>query len=429
MCEVKKVLPILITAFTFCFLSVTAQPLITKAHISVTSSNGLFNETIVAFIEDATVGFDEQYDVIKLIANPNIALYSFIENEKYAIQALPPIESETVVKLGMICLPQFSQQLKVTQFENFQSGEVMLLRDLELNQTVVMNLNSTYDFTVGSMNLDQRFELIFLPNISINATSETCAGNDGKLFLRNATQFPGTLQVKNITFNNPQFTISNFAGDTLLSNLIYGEYQILFSDNFGRNQNELTEIEYGYAIEASIWASSDTVFKDSLVTFFSAINVDVFSEWDFGDNSPFSNLIHPSHSYSDTGLYTVRFRCTNSFCTVFDSLKIYVRTIPDTLPQDTTIIDTLGINTQQALSKILMYPNPFNQSFQIQGLDELKTYEIAVFAVDSRACQKTFTLQTNTLNLDLSELRSGCYFIKITEIDSGKFTLRKMIKN
>lgn len=388
-----------------------SQTEITKAHISLTSENGLYNETIVAFLPDATVGVDNQYDVIKLIANPNIALYTFIENEKYAIQALPTIENEVTVQLGLICLPNINQQLKLIVFDYFESGQVMLLRDLELDSTVVMNLDSTYNFTTTSMDVNERFQLIFLPSIKVEVTPETCVGNNGTLHFTNPSQYPGTLHVINTTFNSPEFTIENFLGDTTFTQLIYGEYQISFEDSFGRNQNTSVEIAYGYAIQANISASHDTVeLGDSTFQLFATTNLDVFTEWDFGDNTPYSNETNPFHTYLEPGNFMVKYRGTNTFCTVFDSLLVVVIQKPDTLPVDTLPTDTLSIYPMQQ-SPILIYPNPANEWLNIDGLEENEPAFLQVYALDGRIVLSKM-IQNHEF-IDLKNWLAGTYIFDI----------------
>lgn len=391
----------------FCFKCGQAQTTsITKAHVSITSENGLYNETIIAFLPDATVDVDEQYDVIKLIANPNISLYTFIGIEKYAIQALPPIENEVTVPLGLNCLPIIAQQLELIVFDNFESGQVMLLRDLELDETVVMNLNSTYDFVKGAVNLDQRFQLIFLPSIKVQVLPETCIGNNGSLYFTNPSQYGGTLQVKNISFNTPEFIIENFTGDTLIDQLIYGQYQIQFNDTFGRVQNTLEEIAYGYSIQASIAASHDTVeVGDSTFQLFATTNLDVFTEWDFGDNTPFSNETNPFHNYETPGNFVVNYRCTNSFCTIFDSLNVVVFQIPDTIPVDTLLV------SQISNQSILLFPNPVSENLTIEGIEYPNPVTLHVFSLDGR---RIFSKQI--LNNEIIEMRhwkAGAYVFEI----------------
>lgn len=405
--------PLLLSIFFtfFCFLANAQVGNITKAHVSITSENGLYNETIVAFLPDATVGFDEQYDVIKLIANPNIALYTFIENDKYAIQALPPIENEVTVQLGLVCLPNINQQLKLIVFDYFESGQVMLLRDLELDSTVIMNLNSTYNFTTTIMDVNERFELIFLPSINVEVTPETCAGNDGTLHFTNPSQYPGTLHVINTTFNSPEFTIENFLGDTTITQLIYGAYQIEFEDNYGRNQNTTEEIAYGYSIQASISASHDTVeVGDSTFQLFATTNLNVFTEWDFGDNTPYSNETNPFHTYLVPGNFMVKYRSTNSFCTVFDSLLVVVIQKPDTLPVDTLPIDTLSIYQMQQ-APIFIYPNPANERINIDGLEENEQAFLQVYSLDGRIVLSKM-IQNHEL-VDLRNWHAGAYVFEI----------------
>jgi hypothetical protein len=200
-------------------------------------------------------------------------------------------------------------------------------------------------------------------------------------------------------------------GDTTFTQLIYGEYQISFEDSFGRNQNTSVEIAYGYAIQANISASHDTVeLGDSTFQLFATTNLDVFTEWDFGDNTPYSNETNPLHTYLEPGNFMVKYRGTNTFCTVFDSLLVVVIQKPDTLPVDTLPTDTLSIYPMQQ-SPILIYPNPANEWLNIDGLEENEPAFLQVYALDGRIMLSKM-IQNHEF-IDLKNWLAGTYIFYI----------------
>ena len=72
--------------------------------LQITSrANGTFDDTYIRYKEDAGTEFNGQYEVHKLMSNdieiPQI--FSFAEEEKLAINALPPPDDEEVVHLGI----------------------------------------------------------------------------------------------------------------------------------------------------------------------------------------------------------------------------------------------------------------------------------------------------------------------------------------
>ncbi len=141
-----------------------------KIWLDLTNAQGVFNQTLIAFLPNATNQFDRAYDG-KRISNGIATIYSMQQNgQQLGIQALPTLQSDTVVPLGYTVENTTINQLKIgiNHIENMQ-GFTVYLKDNLLN--TIHNLSdSDYNFTVATTGVfNHRFELLF----RTSALSET----------------------------------------------------------------------------------------------------------------------------------------------------------------------------------------------------------------------------------------------------------------
>ncbi len=146
--------------------------------------------------------------------------------------------------------------------------------------------------------------------------------------------------------------------------------------------------------------------------------------WTFGDGDV-SNDINPTHTYSDSGTYTVILRASSDLSMMgMDSMEINM----DSLPTDISDLDNKLMPTEFSLFQ--NYPNPFNAITSIRfGMPKASEVKIAVSNILGQ--RVTVLLDAwkpigyHTVKFDASELASGLYFYRI---QSDKFIkIRKMI--
>ncbi len=122
----------------------------------------------------------------------------------------------------------------------------------------------------------------------------------------------------------------------------------------------------------------------------------------------------------------------------FNEEEVYTVIIPENSVQNSDLIGndeitwnfTTGIidNILEQNSKITIYPNPTNGIINLSGLQNLKGLNFEITDISGKIVQnfKTSELQ-NLETIDISELNSGIYFIKI-QTENEIFT-NKIIKN
>jgi hypothetical protein len=148
---------------------------IQRVRLSVTSAAGDYNETLIAFIDDATESHDALYDATKLHGNNRIAFYSMLGNNELAIQGLPSLTNNRIVQLGLSSVSSDLHTINLSQLENIDGSVVVYLEDHETGTITNLRVNASYSFLPGSMNLNERFTVRFTAPVVVGSAS-TAAG-------------------------------------------------------------------------------------------------------------------------------------------------------------------------------------------------------------------------------------------------------------
>lgn len=138
-------------------------------------------------------------------------------------------------------------------------------------------------------------------------------------------------------------------------------------------------------------------------------NTSTFAEsylWNFGDGST-STETNPIHTYSIIAPYTVTLTATK--CTTDDLATEY--------------LNLLSLNTITTTEKFKIHPNPVEQSTTITSFNTIDSIEI-YDAIGQQILHKT--IASKSYEIDLKDLQSGIYFIKINQHEF--VTFEKIIK-
>jgi hypothetical protein len=139
-----------------------------RVWLNATSSSGLFSQTMIGYVTNATQGVDPKIDG-KYINDGDIALTSLIQNEPYAIQGRSlPFDASDVVPLQFKATTAGDYKIEVSHADGFFSqGQDVYLNDKLLN--TIHNLSvSGYDFASDSGSFDNRFEIMYQMPLAIS---------------------------------------------------------------------------------------------------------------------------------------------------------------------------------------------------------------------------------------------------------------------
>lgn len=133
---------------------------ISNFRFSFNGDSGLYNQSLISFFPEASDGFDFTFDALKLKGNPNIALYSLIDDKEYVIQCLSPVISPKSVRVGFDVAKAGIYSIKADEITNLQ-GIPVILEDKVLNIFTNLADKGEYTFSTSEGRFHDRFILHF----------------------------------------------------------------------------------------------------------------------------------------------------------------------------------------------------------------------------------------------------------------------------
>ncbi len=170
--------------------------------------NNLFNQTLVAFKDDATEGRDLMYDAHKLQGNADISLGAMQEGKSFGIVVFPTLTSGRIVPLQTFVSQQGIYTFEADSIEGI-SGFTVYLEDLLLGQIHVMTQGTTVSANIGPQDEYGRFRLRFDTELitgirnPADAQPRIIAGNDNvRVRLSDGSSAEGMLKLHNALGQN-----------------------------------------------------------------------------------------------------------------------------------------------------------------------------------------------------------------------------------
>jgi hypothetical protein len=198
--------------------------------IKVKASNAMEDELFINFNDDATTGYDAQYDGQKmygLTAAPQI-FTSGSDGVEMAINTLPYDEDGTL-PLHVLCGEDASFTLLASDLESFNNGIAIYLEDMKTGGMINLMEQAQYNFDYSTNDDPVRFTLHFgvafgtseLENQSI---INVYAANHN-IYLTSDEALQGEIQVFNLM--GQQITTDRISGNTATINLSSAEGQYI----------------------------------------------------------------------------------------------------------------------------------------------------------------------------------------------------------
>lgn len=147
------------------FRSSSATPMAQQSNqkhriwLSVSNSQGAYNETLIGYVTHATNGYDGKYDGKTMPTSNVVALYSLLGQDKLAIQGRAlPFDTNDIVPLGFSTTLNGSFQVTLQNFDGLFTQQDVFLKD---NQTGALhNLkDGNYVFSSNAGTFENRFEI------------------------------------------------------------------------------------------------------------------------------------------------------------------------------------------------------------------------------------------------------------------------------
>ncbi len=386
-----------------------------RVWVNVTTPSGYYNETLIAFKEDATLGYDSLYDAFK-IPSSNVSFYSKIGSGTYVIQALPLLKQDMFIQLGIEASNSGEQTLSVGETTNFSDASQLILEDTKLHVFHNLRAGGGYQYTFNRNSDVLRFKLHAHPPTQFLAWPETCKLlNDGRILAFNPSTTPCVLSISDniggISKSYPAFTDS-FTIDSLPPAF----YTIALSSVYGSISSQVISVEEG--IEATLQISADNglvSITNPTVAFEASASVHDSLVWDFGDGSIRIGNLSETHTYTYPGIFQVTCTLVKDLCRLQDALTIGVQDFTTNITQHQNLIGPIAI------------PNP---ATDLITLNHLKTdYPIQIILTDQtgRMCLQELLFQPKPL--DIKNVARGVYAVSTYSIKHQTFRFSKLILN
>lgn len=281
------------------------------------------------------------------------------------------------------------------------AGSTYVWDDGSTQQTRTVNASGTYFVTVtnefGCSSSDTTHKDILLapvvnigPNDTIicnGVTLELDAGDDGTVYYWNTGTSTQTIEVsENGTYI---VIVTNDIGCTIMDTInvtVSGEMptiDAILIDNIG-------------------------LYTFSFQAFNPQGSIEEYT-WDFGDGTPVSHTISPTHSYSAPGNYLVTLTLGTSYC----GLIVYTTSIH--------IVGIDDISIDEAVLKV--YPNPAKNNITVENKGTFNMEELTVTNVLGQVVYQQKAQNSTIHQIDLSGFAGGLYTVRI-KTDKG-FVTRK----
>ena len=368
-----------------------------RVWLSVTNSNGIYNETLIAFKPDATLGVDSAYDAEKLIGSEILSFYSKIGTNDYAIQALPSLLFDIDVPLGINADANGPLTLALEEEINFSQGAQLIVEDTKTGLFYNLRNEQSFTFQFDYLLDTLRFIAHFKPAPLYSALTGTCLLNDGSIAIVNHSETPWNVSILDLDSN---ILINNAEVDSFIqwSQFLAGFYLISFRNEFNAEYDVAIEIETALPIEMQFSASSTNVnLGNSTIDFTAILSGTDQIIWDFGDGTIDTALSQVSHTYNTPGIYTVTAIAGTPGCEQFDSEVI---TVTDII----TSVESLNEVSSSVINGNLFLT--FNQSFKPELIE---MFDISGKLLNS----KTINSSQQNIEIDCTSIRNQLILIRI----------------
>jgi hypothetical protein len=372
-----------------------------KLEISVFGANSA-DKTTLFYNNDATNGYEPMFDVQKRKSNPgHPTLSTFGVNKDLTLNGMSINDLGETVPMNLDAGANGTFTLSFAGKETFPANTTIYVKDLQ--EDIVHNIaNGDYIFMASTTDNKDRFEIIFIPEISFLTTNVDCDGNEGSVQLLN------TNYINNRTFDivSDNGLISSNDLVNLNESLIAGSYSLNVNDQYGGMQAYLVEIESADIIEATFTVSSTTLFVGEMLLLDNTTSNSNSVDWSIG-NSIISNVNNATYSFKGAGLYEIEMNVSNSECA-------------DLKTETVTVVNkTTGIETIEG-EDITFYPNPVTDILYINA-----TKYITIEIVDILG--KT-VVKTSNKTINLENVSVGMYIIQVYDTNNSLIGTEKLIK-
>ena len=393
-CKVWSLIPAMLLS-----LAAAAQTDAIKLRID---GNNYYDETIVRFVNDATTGFDGNYDAWKFFS-PNAqvpSLYTQIDSASpLSINALPSLVRKTVVGVHANINVAGTYTITPTEVGAFPQGICITLEDAVTGSYYDMRSGTapSFNLTAGNNNGQPRFRLHFSTPVTLSVTDVLCySAHDGEVILSKAGTVNWFYSVSDSAGNNVASGAGISDGDTL-TGLAAGTYTLTSLAPYGCPETSVFTVDQPASMQPSFVPSDSVAYQSqAMIHFMNTTGAANAYSWDFGDGSPASSQSSPVHNYISSGDFAVTLTATDGACSETVSRNISI--LPD-VATGTAEAGGEGLNIYAAGNSLVL------EGASLSG--QLSVYDLA-----GREVMKKKIVEGPKASVDL-RLPGGYYLVQV----------------
>ena len=371
-----------------------------KLEISVLGTQ-FADKTTLFFNNDATNAYEPMFDVTKRKSNTGHPTLSTTgAGKNLTLNGLSVNDLGETVPMNLLSGADGSFTLSFEGLETF-GNTTIYVKDLQEN--LMHNIaDGDYNFTATTLDNEERFELVFIPEVDFSTTKVDCDGNDGSILLANHND----LNNRSFTLTTTDFSVNDDLGN-LNQDLEAGIYSLTVVDAFGGTQVYQVEIETSEAIKADFTLSNAAVQVGEMISLTNSTTNSTNTVWNFGEGTSINHVTNPTFVYEEVGIYEISLNVSSEECT---DKKIETITVSN---------KTTGISIVNN-EAILVHPNPV-KDFLI--VDYSRPIEIEIVNILGEK-----VLKTNSNKVDMKAVTNGIYFVYVFDDAKTLMSVNKIVK-
>jgi len=387
---------------------------ISRFWLNAKDNQGHYSECLIAIKDDATSGRDIQYDAKRFTVPGAFSLYTSIDDKPYAIQAVGPINEETIIPLGIIVQNPGYYDIGLKVEENLDNIGLLILEDRFTGTMYNLRTNPINSFVLDESNSENRFFIHMIAAPKITLVENVCSNHYN-------------LNVKTTSPSSWNFTLNNSLGGIFYPTYYTDSsayFSSVYSGSYSVNGIYPNGSEFSKTLELSSKNLPDPNFSYEFIfsnshsqvdVKFTAANVEGYNySWEFGDGSSYLGESEIIYSYSEQGIFNARLEISNEQC-IFEG----EREIP---------INFLNIKHLENKRNLTIYPNPASSSIYLKYNSTLKSEYYIYNNTGALVARNWLNTSSGLENIDISNYSNGNYMMLVfTEngFEKAAFTILK----
>jgi hypothetical protein len=195
-----------------------------KLWLNLSNNIGLFKQQLVAYTQNATIAYDQNYDAKSFEGNTDIDFYSIIPTKKLAIQSRPNFTTSDLVELGYKASVSGNYTIAIDHSDGlFANRQAVFLQDNLLGLDYDLT-TASYNFSTAAGTFDNRFILKYSSALATTAhdylnNSVSVAFDNKDLKIKSVSEDIKSVAIFDLLGRKVYFKNNNSAKDFIASKL------------------------------------------------------------------------------------------------------------------------------------------------------------------------------------------------------------------